>query len=92
MPNQKYLCPHCKGKRFVPLRENLQRTVEAVAKLGQATGHDVFTELKEDVHPSAIDKRLARLVDKGLLKVLKKPRMVECEGFGVRGMRVYSAS
>lgn len=76
----------------MPLRENLQRTLEAVKEIGQATGHDVFTKLKEDVHPSAIDKRLARLVNKGLLKVLKKPRMVECEGFGVRGMRVYSPS
>lgn len=62
------LCEHCQGGGRRPLGDALFRCLSAIALLGRPSIPEIARSLKEDVHPTAINRRVKTLVKLKLVK------------------------
>jgi hypothetical protein len=54
-------CTRCHGNGHARLKGPLLRTYNAIAKLGQPTVPEIVRALGEQVHPTAVNRRVERL-------------------------------
>lgn len=71
-------CPHCHGSGHAVLSPPLAKTYAVVKKLRRSTKPEIESALGETLSPSAVSKRLARLIESGAVtRIVEKGRVPE---------------
>lgn len=78
-------CSFCRGQGARPLSPPLYRCLQAIRALGTPTVPEIAGSLKEDVHPTAINRRVKALMGLHLVHSVRN-------GCGVVRYRVNNAN